>query len=66
MNNLFKHLTAEHLDDVVRIRLTTPIIRRFSEVEVEHLWEAFSKEYDAGWLGVTAETLTQFDEWLAK
>lgn len=66
MNNLYKHLTPAHLDDIVRIRLATPPIRRFSAIEVEHLWEAFSKEYEAGWLGVTAETLTHFNEWLAK
>ena len=64
MSNLSDALRVEHPDDVAKLRAQIPILYRFSDIEIEKLWDDFSDSYAAGWLFVQEETIESFKAWL--
>lgn len=67
MNNIIRVLTPRTSpNEIQRIRAAVPILHRFSDLEIEKLWEAFSDNVCAGWLIVNDETLGQFKEWASE
>lgn len=64
--NLFETLKPEYPEDVARIRMAVPILGRFSDTEIEKLYQAFSRTYAAGWLGADEENIANFALWLSQ
>jgi len=64
MSNLTKAMTPYSAKDMVLIRAAHPILAKFSDIEVERLWEVFSQERCASYLLVYDHTLSEFTEWL--
>lgn len=64
MSNLTKALTPYYADHIVKIRTAHVILAKFSDIEVEKLWETFSRERGASYLGPYDEILLEFTEWL--
>ena len=68
MNNLFKALMPNHPIDIPAIRGTIegslPVSLRFSNKEIEIIWDSFSDVYCANWLIVSESTLRDFKNWL--
>ena len=64
MSNLSKALRVEFPDDVEQIRKIHTGLNRFSDIEVEMLWQRFSRSRCAGWLGVDTTTSDDFYSWL--
>lgn len=64
--NLFETLKPEHPEDVARIRLAVPILGRFTDTEVDKLYQSFSRTYAASWLNATEENIANFALWLSE
>jgi hypothetical protein len=62
--NMFEALKPESPESIVAIRKAVGILGRFTDIEVEQLWKAFSRTYAAGYLGTDEETLKNFATWL--
>lgn len=64
MNNaILKAVEVKNPDDIRRIQETVPFLNRFSPIEVQLIWEWFSRDLCAGYLNVHEETLKHFKEW---
>lgn len=64
MSNLSDCLQSEYSGDIAKIREATPLLFRFSDLEIERLWDRFSDSRCAGWLMVYDETLRDFQDWI--
>jgi hypothetical protein len=64
MSRLFQLLQSKYPKDVAEIRAAVPMLCRFSDIEIEHMWEQFSGDFCASWLIVSQEGLDSFKEWL--
>lgn len=64
MNNILIALKIEYPRDIQLIREAVPFLSRYSDLEVEILWKAFSRSVAAGWLFVDDEWLEEFKKWL--
>ena len=53
--------------DVELIRLTSPLLAHVPDEVLSEAWGSFSTDcYAASWMGLDAETLEEFWEWLAR
>jgi hypothetical protein len=69
MENIVKALTPRHKADIDEIRpllAGVPILNRItlSDIEIELLWEAFSRDCCASYLTVSSSTLANFLQWV--
>lgn len=65
MSNLSDALkVSENYHNIQRLRAEIPLMQRFSDLEIERLYERFSDSYCAGWLIVNDEMIKAFTLWL--
>ena len=64
MNRLIESLAPRYPEDIEKIRNLTPFLMRFSDIEIEKLWEDYSDSMCAGWLTVDKEQIIMFHNWL--
>lgn len=64
MSNLTDALKVQYPHDVAELRRAIPLLQRFSDVEIEKLYDAFSDTHAAGWLCLSEETVESFKHWL--
>lgn len=61
MSNITNTLSRiRYTEDINKLRYSIPLLQRFSDKEIELLYDAFSDSYAAGWLILTEETITEF------
>lgn len=64
MNNLMRSLTPEYPEQVAKLKASFSFLQRFSDAEVALMWERFSSDACAGWLGVDETWMKRFKDWL--
>lgn len=64
MSNLEDTFKLRYPEYTVVLRLATPHYCRLTDFEIEKLWERFSGEHCAQWLGINERSLKSFDEWV--
>lgn len=65
MNNITRALTVEYPKDIPKIRTRIPaFLHSLSDIEVEMLWRAYSRDIRASYLCVHENNLEEFAKWL--
>jgi hypothetical protein len=66
MSNLFDALSAseDHRSDIQELRGRIPLLQRFSDLEIERLYDRYSDSYCAGWLILDDRSIDDFASWL--
>lgn len=66
MNNLAKYSqpSSKNLEDVQKIKACTLALERYSLLEVEMFWIAYSEDCAASWIFVSPDSIKDFNAWL--
>jgi hypothetical protein len=64
MSNLSNALKTKYPEDIGRIKASIPFLVRFTDKEIEYIYESFSDSYAAQWLTISEESMRDFIEWL--
>jgi hypothetical protein len=66
MSNITKSLAVRYPDDVAELRASISLLQRFTDVEIDRLYERYSDTYCAGWLILSPDIIEDFAQWLTK